>query len=237
MPWGELKLEDLKKAGVDPDKIKALEDKLNTVASKEDIDAQKTALQSIKDSLAALTDKVNMVAPVNDNNQNKDNNQNRTEVPDPFNIDPVAFMEDPAGNIKRMVQTSVAGVQLHSLNVAADLAYNTAKASLPYFQVFEKEIKEEWDRFTPVQKGQPQQLIENIYNLVKGRHLDEIMTDTNKKEGKYNIIQSGGTTLIPSTTPNKKDEPLSADEQAAMRKFGMNEDEWRASKGGLKYVG
>jgi hypothetical protein len=233
MPWGELKLEDLKKAGVDPDKIKALEDKLNTVASKEDVDAQKTALQSIQDSLRALTDKVNMAAPVGD----KPPEVRNDPPPDPFNIDPVAFMEDPAGNIKRMVQTSVAGVQLHSLNVAADLAYNTAKASLPYFQVFEKEIKEEWDRFTPVQKGQPQQLIENIYNLVKGRHLDEIMTDTNKKEGKYNIIQSGGTSLITPTTPNKKDEPLSADEQAAMRKFGMNEDEWRASKGGLKYVG
>jgi uncharacterized coiled-coil protein SlyX len=233
MAWGEIKLEDLKKAGLDPAKLTELEIKLGNVVTKEEIAETKTALQSIQDSLRALTDKVNMAAPVGDKSPEVRNDP----PPDPFNIDPIAFMEDPAGNIKRMVQTSVAGVQLHSLNVAADLAYNTAKASLPYFQVFEKEIKEEWDRFTPVQKGQPQQLIENIYNLVKGRHLDEIMTDTNKKEGKYNIIQSGGTTLIQSTTPSKKDEPLSADEQAAMRKFGMNEDEWRASKGGLKYVG
>jgi hypothetical protein len=249
MSWGQITAEDLKKVGVDPDKLTALETKLNAAATKEDVEAVKSGFQEIKDSIAALTNKVNLASSNenqgnNNNNRgsnsgNGDENRGSNTPPDPYAIDPVAFMENPAENIKRMVQASVSGVQIHSLTIAADVAYNNAKNTLKYFNVFEDEIKKEWDKYTVVQKANPSALIENIYNLVKGRHLDEIMTDVNKKEGKYNIIQSGGTSVINTNTgrTDDKKEPLTNEELAAARKFGMSEDEWRASKGGLKYVG
>jgi hypothetical protein len=240
MAWGQMSKEQLKELGVDPDKIAALETKLGNVVTKEELATATSSLTEIRDSIAALTQKVNTPVERVDNNNGGNNggnnDQQRTTVVDPYAVDPVEFMENPGEHIKKMVQQQVAGVQLHSISLAAEMAYNTAKNSLPYFKVFEEEIKKEWDKYTPVQKGNPQVLIDNIYNLIKGRHLDEIITDTNKKEGKYNIVQSGGTSVIRPTTTEKKEELTDA-ELIAAKKFGMTPEEWNASKGGLKYVG
>jgi hypothetical protein len=201
------------------------------------------SLASIKDSLAALTSRTQLE---NQNQQNVDggnnnggnNNRQNDPPPDPFNIDPVSFMEDPSGNIKKIVQASIAGTQLHTLGVAADMAYQNAKNTLPHFALFEDEIKKEWDKYQIVQKGKPNELIENIYYLVKGRHADEIATDTAKKEGKYNIIQAGGTTVIrkDNSSTGKPEDSLTPEELKIATKWGMTPEDYAKSKGGLKYV-
>jgi hypothetical protein len=131
-------------------------------------------------------------------------------------------------------------VTLHTLNVAADMAYNMARQRLPHFEKFEPEIRELWNKYTPQQKGQPTELVENLYNLVRGRHLDEILTDSNKKEGKYNLVQSGGTTVMRQAGGEGKsanpEDDLSARELEVAAKFGLTPKEWAEQKGGLKYV-
>ena len=241
--WGKVTPEELKEAGLDPDRIKNLEGKLDGVASKEELKTVTDSLASIKDSLVALTSRTQLDSTerqnTDGNNNNGGNNNRQTEPPpDPFNIDPVSFMEDPSGNIKKIVQASIAGTQLHTLGVAADMAYQNAKNTLPHFALFEEEIKKEWDKYQIVQKGKPNELIENIYYLVKGRHADEIATDTAKREGKYNIIQAGGTTVIrkDSNTQGKPEDNLTPQELQIAAKWGMTPEDYAKSKGGLKYV-
>ena len=248
MAWGELKKEDLVKVGVDPDALKAMGDKINDAASKNDITELKTTLASTQETLRALENSLRTVAAAKEGDQNDQNDQNRNRPqnqnsgqPQPVNIDPLAFMEDPQGSVRRLVSEAMGPTILHSLNVAAELAYNQARQRLPYFEKFESEIKELWNKYTPGQKGKPDELIENLYNLVRGRHLDEIMTDTNKKDGKYNLVQSGGTTVMSRVSGDggsgrKPEDDLTEQERATAARFGMTPAEWAAQKGNLKYV-
>ena len=147
-------------------------------------------------------------------------------------------MEDPVGNIKKLLQEVQAPVALHSMSVAADVAYDAAKRNLPYFDKFDEEIKTIWNKYPVQTKTNPRELIENIYLLVKGKHVDDIITDTNKKEGKYNLVQSGGTQVIrqANTPESKPEDSLSQDELRQAAKFGMTPAEWAAAKAGLKYA-
>jgi hypothetical protein len=245
MPWGELKKEDLIKAGLDPDAFKAANDKIDKAASKDDVAELKSTLattqQTLKDleaSLRTITER----KPAGENgNEGGDGKPKEPVKTGPLQIDPLEFMEDPQGAVRKIMSEGLYPVTLHSLSVAADMAYNMAKQQLPHFDKFEPEIKELWDKYTPQQKGKPGELIENIYNLVRGRHLDDILTDTAKKEGKFNLVQSGGTSVIrsaggPSGKDDKPEDLLTPKELEVAAKFGLSPKEWAEQKGGLKYV-
>jgi len=243
--WGKMTVEEMKEMGIDPDKLKNLETKLGESASKADVDAVKSTLASIQDSIKALTERSQLETTSRNDNGEEDNsggNDARRKdppPPDPYAIDPIEFMADPAGSTKKIIQASIAGTQLHSLGLAADMAYMNARNSLPNFGIFEEEIKKEWDKYPVTMKGKPTELITNIYYLVKGKHVDDIVTDTNKKEGKYAMIQAGGTSIIRNDNSGgtkKAEEILSADEIKVANKWGMTPDEYVKSKSGLKYV-
>jgi len=249
MPWGELKKEDLIKAGLDPDAFKTVSDKVATAASKDDITELKTALATTQDTLKNLENSLRTIvankteggdgAIVEKRNQD-DQSGKPQGGPQSLNIDPIQFMEDPQSAVRRIVSEGLGPITMHSLNMAAEMAYNIARQRLPHFEKFEPEIKELWNKYTPAQKGKPDELIENLYNLVRGRHMDEILTDTNKRDGKYNLVQSGGTTVVGrpgGAGPERKPEDdLTAKEVEVAARFGLTPAEWAAQKGGLKYV-
>lgn len=249
MAWGELKKEDLIKAGLDPDTFKTVSERIDKAASKEDVDAIKNTLTSTQETLrnleATLT-RMSAAGGPDDNNRQQNNNnqggnQNQNYQPQgPIKIDPLEFMEDPTASVRRIMSEGITPVTLHTLNVAADMAYNMARQRLPHFEKFEPEIKELWDKYTPAQKGKPTELVENIYNLVRGRHLDDIITDTNKKEGKYNLVaQAGGTSVVNrsgDTSGRKPEDDLTPKELEVAARFGLSPKEWAEQKQGLKYV-
>jgi hypothetical protein len=251
MAWGELTkeqvVEKLKDAGFNTQEIT---DKLKTIsegsATKAEVEALTASMTDIKNTLVGLQTTLQTNKENNNNNNSNNDPNNRSNNgggsvnrQEPLTIDPLKFMEDPTGAVRQLLNEQTTPIMLHTLHIAAEVAYNTAKNSLPYFDKFETEIKELWDKYTPAQKATPGELINNLYNLIKGRHMDEIIMDTNKKEGKYAMIQSGGTSVInrPDGTQTKKPEELLTDQElASARKLGITPADWAASKAGLKYV-
>lgn len=242
MAWGKMEKEDLKNLGLDPDAIKLMSDKLTTAASKTDVDELKNSVAQTQNTLKELENTLKALATsrTTDGGGERKEEPKPTTGPQPLQIDPLEFMEDPQASVRKLVNEQIAPVTLHTLNVAADMAYNMAKQQLPYFDKFEKEIKDIWDKYGPAQKGKPGELIENIYNLVKGRHMDEIMTDTAKKEGRYNLVQSGGTSVTGRPggdgKPSNPEDLLTDKEKEVAARFGLTPKEWAEQKGGLKYV-
>lgn len=220
----EVTKEDLIKLGLDPEKI----------ITKEQLDAKFTEVstninKSISDSFAALEAKLpKQVEPKND--------KTVTEVTE---VDPVEFMTDPVTHTKKAVADAVAPLQLQNLQLAANIAYRDAQTKLPGFSIFESEIKEEWDKYPPQFKVNPDALIKNIYDMVRGRHQEEVLTDTNKKEGKYNLVQAGGTTRVNNngnTSVAKPEDSLTVEQLKAAKSFGMTPEEYAKQMGDLKYV-
>jgi len=251
MAWGELKKEDLIKAGLDPDSVAAMSTKIDNAASKNDVDELKQSMATTQNTLKELESTLRTLAATrveggehNSGVERKDQGGTPPKGqggPQPINIDPLTFMEDPQGAVRRIMGEAMGPVTMHSLSLAADMAYNDARARLPNFHMFEPEIKELWDKYGPAQKGNAKELIENLYNLVRGRHVDEILTDTNKREGKYNLVQSGGTSVVGRSAGGgeqnrKPEDDLTAKEVEVAARFGMTPAEWAAQKGGLKYV-
>lgn len=247
MPWGELKKEDLKNAGLDPDEFAKISTKIATAATQDDITSLKNSLIETQNTLKELGTTMQTLSTARkepqgneggNTNSGGNNNGGNSNQPGPIKIDPLEFMEDPQRAVQRIMSEGLAPVTLHTLNVAADMAYNMARQRLPHFQMFEQEIKDIWGKYTPAQKQKPDELIENIYNLVRGRHLDEILTDTNKKDGKYNLVQSGGTTVVGQPGGSKRNpvDDLSDKEKEIAARFGMTPEQWAEQKGGLKYV-
>jgi hypothetical protein len=256
MAWGELKKEDLVKAGLDPDSFKSMSDKIATAASKADVDEIKGTLTTTQETLKNLEATLRNLSagggqdsPRNQDQNNSDNNQNNNSQNNrgqnngpqgPVKIDPLEFMENPTDSVRRIMGEAITPLTLHSLNIAAEMSYNMARQRLPHFEKFEPEIKELWNKYTPGQKQKPDELIENLYNLVRGRHMDEIMTDTNKKEGKYNMIQSGGSSIVSrpggETSGRKPEDDLTPKELEVAARFGLTPKEWAEQKQGLKYV-
>jgi phage I-like protein len=64
------------------------------------------------------------------------------------------------------------------------------------------------------------------------------MTDTNKREGKYNFVQSGGSSSATGTKkPDAKPEDeLTKEEMIAASRFGMTPAEYAEQKGKLRYA-
>ena len=249
MAWGDVKKEDLVKLGLDPDKIAAMDAKLTKAATTDDVNEIKSAVTTTQNTLRELQNTLQTLAAKGGEHKEGDNGGQSTErkdgqqggTPGPLNIDPLQFMEDPTGSVRRLMSESLTPVTLHTLNVAAEMSYNMARQRLPHFERFEPEIKELWQKYTPTQKTKPDELIENLYNLVRGRHLDEIMTDTNKKEGKYNLVQSGGSSIISRPggeggSGRKPEDDLTPKELEVAARFGLTPEEWAKQKGGLKYV-
>jgi len=231
---GKMTVEDLKALGLDPADIQAIKaGQLSEARIKELISESvgTTIADQVKNGFAELEKKL-VAKPV----ENKPNDPPNDDSGDKL----AEFMADPIAAVRKQVIEGTQDVRAHSMQMAADLAYDNARRSLPHFSIpaVADEIKAEWDKYPIQVKGNPQVLIKNIYDMVIGRHLDEIRMDSDKKDGKYNIFQSGGSTRVNGDlTPSKKPEDsLTQKELAAAKAFGISPEEYAKTKGDMSYV-
>jgi len=238
----ELTKEDLVKLGLDPDKA----------VTKEELTALETRVtqsmtDTIRNSFAELEGKLKPQASSqgdddrNNNNNNNNNDDRNNNNNDRHELSPVDFMEDPVKHATDIANRSASAVLLSQMNMASDLAWDRATETLPGFRndTLKAEIETEWKRYPIANRTNPSQLLRNLHDMVMGRHQDEIMQDTAKKEGKFNIIQAGGGSSRQNTTelPQRKPEDsLTQDELRAAASFGMTAKEYADQKVGLKYA-
>lgn len=232
----EFTKEDLIKLGLDPDKV-ITDDKL-----KESETRLTTSLtESIRASLSEMENRLKTpvrqeVRQEERQEQQRQENQNREEQ-----IDPVTFMEDPVKHSTDIANRVGAAVLNQQLKFAADSAWERGKEILPGFKndALAAEIEEEWKKYPDHKTGNAASLLRNLHDMVMGRHQAEIMQDTAKKEGKFNLVQSGagsGRQNIIEQTQKKPEDLLTPDELKAAASFGMTAVEYASQKGGLKYV-
>lgn len=238
MAFGKVTAADLKEAGLDPEEFKKL---IGSSATKEELTTMKTSLttditstltQTIKDEMASLETRLRSTPDKSNQNQNQNQLQNE--------LTPEDFISDPVAATRKIANESAAAVLGEQRKMAASYAYEKAQ-SFPYMGIvaIKEEVDNEWKKFNPIMMATPDILIRNIYDMVVGRHTVEIQQDTAKKEGKYNLVATGGggsSTINPGSSIRKPEELLTPEElkQAAM--FGKTPAEWAEAKGKLRYV-
>lgn len=225
----ELTKEDLIKAGFNPDDLAEM--KANGV-KKADLDTLKTELATsvtdmIKAQFSELETKLRTPPVVDDKGNKGDEVDEQTE-----------WLSDPLAFINKKVGQSVAFSAVSSTKMRMDLALDRAKTTLRGFknENIAKEILDEWALYNPQQLAMnkdfdPDKLLKKVHDSVMGAHIDEIERDTAKKEGKFNMVASGGSGGGNSggngnIITKKPEESLTEVELAQARKFGMTATEW-----------
>lgn len=248
MAFGKITKADLVEAGLDPDKFTELVGKSVT---KEQLEALKTELTtsiqtSITDQIkAGFTELETKLAPKGrggnggGGDNNDDGNKGSTQ-PTPEE-EQLEFATDPTGYVKKKVGALGSAALIEFKNMARNLAWDTMKGntSLIGFHNAEllNEITEEWKKY-PAElfarnNGDPAVTLRQVHDMVIGRHHADIKRDSDKKEGKYNIVQSdsssssfnNGSNNNSNKGPNDK-RTITPDEQVLARKFGMSDEEW-----------
>jgi len=259
MAFGKMTKEDFKEAGFDIDDFMG---KLGGAVTKAELTAVEQkfdgGINSIKDMITALETKMtttsvsrsssegnnegNNNSGNNSGERNNDNgNKNKTVFDD---IDPIEFATDPASGLRKVATAVAMDGRIQNMNFMRTLAYRNATATLDGFknETIKSEIDEEWKRYTPqllVQMGSdPEIVIKKVHDSIMGAHFTEIQRDTAKKEGKFNLIQGGGTSRVESTNLNTNrgtndgertaanNFGLDANELAMAKRYGMTPEEW-----------
>lgn len=228
--FNKMTAEDLKALGFDPQEIKDIKSGMvSETKIQELINASQTSMMdAMKNQFAELETKLT---------NGRKSEERREEKPE---LDSTEFFVDPVTNIKRLISEGTQDVRQHSMQMAADMAYSDAQRSLPHFklQAIADEVKVEWDKYPIQYKTNPSLLVRNIYDMVVGRHLDEIRMDSDKRDGRYNLFQSGGPNRVSNDThtSQKPEDLLTPEELKAAKSFDMTPEEYAKNKGGMKYV-
>jgi hypothetical protein len=233
MAWGkELTAEDLKKAGLDPADLAELKEK---GVKKADLESLKTEMTTsmtelIKNQFTELETKLKP-APV------QQQQQQQQDPPDDNND----FLTDPTGWTKKQVGQSIAFTAVQTTKMRMELALDRAKATNPLFknEALTTEIMAEWSNYKPEHMAankdfDPDKLLTKICNMVKGAHAEDIQRDTDKREGKFNMVASGGgggggntnTTLGGDKDNRKPEERMTDFEKKQAARYGMTPEEW-----------
>lgn len=241
---GKITKEDLVEAGLDPDKLKEYVEKGVT---KDMLDAVKTELttsmtQTITDQLkAGFTELENKLKPTtNTNNNNNGGNGNGNQNNDDDLTDMDRFTSDPTKYVNDKVGSLEVRAAVEIMKTRRQIAYDSLSNTLKGFQneALKNEIEEEWKKYTPEvlvrNGGDPSDLLRKIHNMILGAHQDDIIRDSNKKDGKYNLVHSGASSsnsvvnnggLGNNNTDGTKRE-LSIAEKKLAKEFGMTDEEW-----------
>ena len=239
MAWNkELTKEDLVKAGLNPDDLAEL--KANGV-KKADLDSLETKMTtSIMDSIKAqfteLETKLKPVQRTEDQNNNNNNSNNQVD-------EQSEFLSDPVGFTNKKVNQSLAYSAIQNTKIRMDIALDRARGSLKGFKNSEltKEIMDEWGQYKPEQFAMakdfdPDKLLLKIHNMGIGNHHEEIQRDTDKKDGKYNMVASGngggggGNNQNLGGDGKKAENELTPLELKQAARYGMKPEEWLAQK-------
>ena len=233
MAFGKVSKEDLIAAGLDPDELKtSIKAMKDGSATKEDLTNVTNALTAIQESFKTLEGK--LTANTNKNTNDDDKNKNIEEKPDEqteFLTDPVAFVNKKSGAVY-----GAAAIEFKKMS--RDMAWKEGLRTLKGMgnSTIKTEIEEEWKKYPPEKMAQfgtdPSLCLQQIHDMILGKHHDEIMQDNNKKDGKYNLVHSGagsstGNTGVVNNTSSNDGKPVLTDaEKAQAKKFGMTDDEW-----------
>lgn len=229
----EFTKEDLIKLGLDPDKV-ITDDKLK--------ESETRITTSLTESIrASLSEMENRLKTPPRQEQRQEERQEQRQDNKEEQIDPVTFMEDPVKHSTDIANRVGAAVLNQQLKFAADSAWERGKETLPGFKndALAAEIEEEWKKYPDHKTGNAASLLRNLHDMVMGRHQSEIMQDTAKKEGKFNLVQSGagsGRQNIIEQMQKKPEDSLTQEELKAAASFGMTAVEYAGQKGSLKYV-
>ena len=237
MAFGKISKQDLIDAGLDPDKLSEFQSKGVT---KDDLTAMSTALETkltttvtdlIKNSFSELEGKLRTPVKREENNNNNNNNDERPDEQTEFLTDPVNFINKKSGAVY-----GAAAIELKKMT--RDLAWKEGLRTLKGMgnSVLRVEIEEEWKKYPPEKMAQfgtdPSLCLQQIHDMILGKHHDEIMQDTNKKDGKFNLVHSGAGASAGNTGPvgninNNDGKPVLTDiEKAQARRFNMTDEEW-----------
>lgn len=235
--------EDLIAAGLDPDKFNTL---IGTAVAKTDLEALKTeltnanksAFDEIKNSIAELAKSITKPVTTPTTTTQPTEDEKKAAAYDEFTADPVAFIAKYTGN-------AAAQGALESKKLARQLAFDNAMKTLPGFgnSTLRAEIEEEWKKY-PAEgmlraNVDPTDMIKKVHDMIMGAHMDEINRDTAKKEGKFNLVHSGGgggsnnfvNNQHTNNTENRKPEDqLTKTELEQATRFSMTPQEWLDSK-------
>jgi len=231
--FGKTTKEDLIALGLDPDKT----------VKKEDLDTFKAGITtdvttSIQNSIAALEAKLTDAlatrqAPPPENKPESKPNE-------PQQVDSMMFLEDPMKHVNDAVNKTAAQLLAVNMRQAAEMAYETLSSQLPGFKndVLKAEIDKEWAAYANGPIAKPKELLRNLHDMVIGRHTEEIQRDSAKREGKFNMVHSGGSRTMNQAEPPqaKPEDSLTDAELAAAKNFGMTPEEYAKQKGGLSYA-
>jgi hypothetical protein len=230
MAWNrqELTKEDLVKAGLNPDDLAELKAQGVKKADLETLKTEMTATVTdlIKAQFSELETKLKP-KPVEQQTENTEKPDEMTE----YITDPVAFVNKKMGQV-----TGYAAIT--NTKIRMDLALDRAKATLKGFNnpTLKEEIMAEWGQYKPESFAlnkdfDPDKLILKIHNMVLGNHMDDIQRDTDKRDGKFNMIATGGNTSVGGNQsvggPSKKPEDMLTDvEKKQAARYGMTPEEW-----------
>jgi len=233
----KLEKQDLIDAGLDPDKLALFQEKGVT---KDDLAAMSTALETkltttltdqIKNSFTELETKLRTPQKKEGGNEGGGGNN---EQPDEY----TEYLTDPVGFVKKQTNGVVVAAAVEFKRQSRDMAWREASRTMRGFKnaALLEEIEKEWAKYPPEKMAQfqtdPERCIKEIHDLVLGRHHDEIVQDTNKKDGKYNLVHSGAGSITGNSTMSHSSgsgsgkAELSEEEKLMARKFGMTDDEW-----------
>ena len=247
MAFGKVSKEDLIAAGLDPDEIKnSLKAVKDGSATKEDLVNVTNALTSITESIKGLETKLNSSSTNNENNNNNnndnnnnnnDNNADKNRTKDLFEIDAMEFATDPGAHLRKITNAVVLNNAVSNMGLRRDNAYDKASQSLRGFKndALRAEIDEKWKKYTPevmVRAGlDPMIAIREIHDSVVGAHYEDIQRDSAKREGKFNLVQPGGSNRVDQVHSNGDDnrtaeQKLNAQELAVAKSFGMTAEEY-----------
>ena len=242
MAFGKVTKADLVELGLDPDKFSNL---IGTVVTKTELEALKndlstTLTQSITDQIkAGFSELEGRLKPQgdggNNNNNNNNNNNGNNEVDEQ-----TEYITDPVGFVNKKVNNLAGGAAVELKNITRNGAYRELSRSLKGFQndALKAEIDAEWAKYPAKTMAQyntdPEALLIQIHDMVIGRHHGDIQRDTNKREGKFNLVHSGagsgGNSINNNNDNSNQPKELTDEEKKIAKSFGMTDDEWRAQE-------
>lgn len=198
------------------------------------VTAQQALLTEIQNSLKALQENPGRNSNPNPNpGANSNQNQNGTQNI-PAEPQFTSFMDDENKAFVERAQTFVKPLVDQTLELRAEIAYSNFKSRNDDFILFEDEIKTELAKAPLNLRGNPEYL-QNAYNMVKGRHTDEISEHRAKRQGKYFMESArSNQNTIPGDKPPGNG--LSNEELEQATKFGITPEQYAESRGKMRFV-
>jgi len=168
----------------------------------------------------------------NNNNQNNNINNNNNNQNEPPRWD-----EDADAAFQHRV-TPILG---QNLTFQADMIYERVTERLrstePLFEKLKSEFDEELKK-APLAAKANRLFVENCFNVVYGRHREDIRRDQQAGSGTF-FVESGRNQVNSFNTNNRPDpsKTLTEDEKKEARKFGLTDEQWLKTRNAIKFVG